>query len=211
MRGLVITALALAVACSAFASGKQVTVGTMSGGNWIPFWGTTYNGMRFQTLIDQSQIAYAGTINEVEYYAYYGYGGTFNNFRAYLGHTALSSLTTTFANNYKGSPVLVATASSFTIPASKNWFPLKMTTTFVYNNTDNLIVEVRWQGKAGSPRGEPIYSCRFGSGNHRVWAYNDPNASSGSADTLCYHCRLSFNYYTGVEPTSLGRVKAVFE
>jgi hypothetical protein len=209
--GVVTFGLALALAGPAFATGKQVTVGTMSGGNWIPFWGTSYSAMRFQTLIDQSLINTAGTINEVEYYAYYGYGGEFLKYRVLLGHTALSALTTTFANNWKGTPVEVANAASFAIPAVKTWFPLKLTKTFTYNNTDNLVVEIVWDGKTGTPRGEPIYSCTFGSGYHRIYALGSSTATTGSGDTLCYHCRLSFNSYTAVAPTSLGRVKAMYE
>jgi hypothetical protein len=211
MRRFVIVGMIFAVAASAFASGRQVTVGTQSGGNWIPFWGPTYNAMRFQTLMDQSQIGYAGTINEVEYYAYYGYGGEFLKYRVLLGHTALSALTTTFNNNWKGTPTEVANASSFSIAATKNWFPLKLTKTFAYNNSDNLLIEIVWDGKTGTPRGEPIYSCTFGSGYHRIYALGSSSAASGSGDTLCYYCRLSFNYYTGIAPTSLGRVKALYE
>jgi hypothetical protein len=209
--GVVTFGLALALAAPAFATGKQVVVGTMSGGNWIPFWGPSYNGMRFQTLIDQNLINYAGTINEVEYYAYYGYGGTFNKYKAILCHTGLSALTTTFASNYKGTPVEVANLASYTIPAAKDWFPLKMTKTFAYNNTDNLVVEIVWDGKEGSPTGEPIYTCSFGSGYHRIYAVGQPYAETGSGSTTAYYHRLSFNAYTGVAPTSLGRVKALYQ
>ena len=206
-----VAVLAFGLAGAAFGTGKRVTVGTMSGGNWIPFWGPSYSGMRFQTLIDQSQIGNAGTINEVEYYGYYGYGGEFLKYRVLLGHTALSALTTTFDNNWKGTPVEVANAAAFAIPAVKNFFPLKLTKTFTYNNTDNLLIEIVWDGKTGSPTGEPIYSCTFGSGIHRVYALGLPSNPTGSGDTLCYYCRLSFGAYTGISPTSLGRVKALYE
>jgi hypothetical protein len=49
------------------------------------------------------------------------------------------------------------------------------------------------------------------SGNRRVWAVNNPNAPSGRGDGHAYYTRLNFDYHTGVEPTSLGRVKAIFE
>jgi hypothetical protein len=166
--------------------------------------------MRFQTLIDRGVINYAGVINEVEYYAYYGYGGTFNNYKAYLCHTDKSALVATFASNYKGTPVLVASFSAFTIAATKTWLPLKMTGTFTYNNTDNLLVEIVWQGKVGTPRGEPVYSCFFGSGAHRVWA-NSSTATTGTPYPLAYYHRLNFGYYTALGPTSLGRVKAMYE
>jgi hypothetical protein len=207
-----VAVLVLGLAGAAFATGKQVVVGSRSGGNYIPFWGNNYTAMRFQTLIDQNQINNAGVINEVEFFRYWTTGGdvTFNNVRIFLGHTALSALGTTFDSNYKDTPVEVATISAFLIPTAQDWFPLKLSKTWTYNNSDNMIIEVRWSGS--SPRtGVPIYSCTFGSGYHRIYAYNDPNARSGSGDTLCYHSRLSFNAYTDVSPTSLGRVKAMYE
>lgn len=206
-----VAALVFGLAGAAFASGKQVVVGTRTSGNYIPFWGNSYNACRFQTLIDQSQINNAGVINEVEFFRYWTTGGdtTFNNFRVFLGHTALSALTTTFASNYKDTPVEVATISAFVIPTAQNWFPFKLSKTWTYNNTDNMIVEVRWSTDSGV--GTPVYTCTFGSGIHRVYNMTDPNATTGSGDTQAYHSRLSFSSYTGVTPTSLGRVKAMFE
>lgn len=211
--GIVVVGLAVALTAPAFATGKQVTVGTLTtSGNWIPFWGPSYNAMRFQTLMDQSQIAYAGTINEVEYYAWFGYGGEFLKYRVLLGHTGLSALTTTYDNNWKGTPVEVANAASFVInTAVRTWFPLKLTKTFTYNNTDNLLIEIVWDGKTGTPRGEPVYTCTFGSGYHRIYSPGSSTSPTGSGSTLAYYCRLSFSYSTGVAPTSLGRVKALYQ
>jgi hypothetical protein len=210
--GVVTFGLAFALAVPAFATGKQVTVGTLTtSGNWIPFWGTSYNALRFQTLIDQTEIKYAGTINEVEYYAWHGYTSEFLKYRVLLGHTGLSALTTTFDNNWKGTPVEVANAPSFIIKATvKTWFPLKLTKTFTYNNTDNLVVEISWDGKRIAP-GEAVYTCTFGSGYHRIYALGSSTAPTGSGSSLCYYCRLSFNAYVGVSPTSLGRVKALYQ
>jgi hypothetical protein len=204
--------LTLALVAPAFGTGKQVIVGTRTGGNWIPFWSQTYTAMRFQTLIDKSEINNAGVINEVELFRYWTTGGdvTYNNVRIFLGHTALSALGLTFDSNYKDTPVEVKTTGSLVIPTAQAWFPLKMTKTWTYNNTDNMIVEIRWTGS--TPRtGVPLYTCSFGSGIHRVYAYNNANATSGTGDTLAYHSRLSFSYSTAVTPTSLGRVKALFE
>ena len=63
-----------------------------------------------------------------------------------IGHTSLSALTDTFANNFNsGSPVTVASALTFSVPAgvpagSPIWLPL--TGSFNYNGTDNLIVDI---------------------------------------------------------------------
>jgi len=202
-----VAVLAVGLVGSAFATGRQIEVGSRSGGNWIPFWGTSYNGMRWQHNILQSQISYAGTINEVEFYAYYGRGGTFNAFKFILCHTANTSLSTTFASNYTGTPVTVTDLSAFVIPAVASWFPMRMSRTFTYNNTNHLLMEVQWLGRNAT--GEPIYTYS-GTGTRRVFAYNDPNASSGSGDYVSYYTRLSFGAYTALEPTSLGRVKSMY-
>ena len=78
---------------------------------------------------------------------------------------------------------------------------------FTYNNRDNLLMEVQWLGRNAT--GEPIYTYS-GTGTRRVFAYNDPNASSGSGDYVSYYTRLSFGAYTALEPTSLGRVKSMY-
>lgn len=195
------------MASSASATGTRVVVGSYSSTNWIPFWGPEKPAIRFQTLIDQDQVKYAGDITEVEYYAYYGYGGTFNNFELYLCHTDRSSLYGYFDTNYKGTPVLVASDSAFKIPARIGWFPLNMTKTFAYNNADNLLVEIRWEGCQAN--GEPIVVCYFGEGDHRIYAWS-PKAEVGNGSPLAYFCRLSFGIYHGVAATSLGGVKALF-
>ncbi len=64
-----------------------------------------------------------------------------------LGHSTLTALTDTFANNFNsGAPVTVANAVTFEIPAGVPagrylWAPLP-DGTFNYNGTDNLIVEI---------------------------------------------------------------------
>ncbi len=208
--GIVTVGLTLALVAPAFATGKQIICWTRSGGNYIPFWGARYSGMRFQTLIDKAQINYAGKINQVEFYNYWVRNGTFNAYKLILCHGP-TSLSTTFASNYKGTPVTVATLSSFTIPSPQAWFPLGMTTTtFDYNNSDGLLIEIQWRG-SGPRVDQPIYTGPRGAGNHRVWLYNNPTGPVGTGDTLTYYTRLSFGAYTAVAPTSLGRVKALYE
>jgi hypothetical protein len=205
---ILIAALALGVAASAYATGTRIVVGSYSMGNWIPFWGPSKSAIRFQTLIDQDQIKYAGDITEVEYYGGYGDGGTFNNFELYLCHTDKFSLDGYFDGNYKGTPVLVASSSAFTIPARIGWFPLKMTKTFAYNDADNLLVEIRWEGRQA--QGDPIITCFFGYGRHRIYAWSPKAEVASGGSDLAYFCRLSFGVYPGVRATSLGRVKALF-
>ena len=63
-----------------------------------------------------------------------------------LGHTTVSALTATFANNFNaGTPSTIVTSGSFTIPAGVPageyiWIPFPGT--FTYNGSDNLIVDI---------------------------------------------------------------------
>lgn len=71
-----------------------------------------------------------------------------------LGHTTLSVLTDTFADNFdSGNPTEVATALTFTIPAgipagSPIWIPLSGS--FNYNGIDNLIVDIEVTAATGT-------------------------------------------------------------
>jgi hypothetical protein len=206
--GFVTFTLASALGAPAYATGKQIICETPKNGNYIPFHGEIFEGMRFQTLLKQAQIGYAGEINMVEYYNWSGDAGTFDNYKLYLCHTDKKSLWRTFADNYKGTPVKVADLESFTVPSGVGWFELGMTTPFEYNNSDNFLVEIQWLG--GNGVSVPITRGTVLATNLRIYAYNNPLAPVGNGDGYPYYTRLSFGAYTGVGSTSLGRVKALF-
>jgi len=211
MRKFAVYVTAVAVAATAArATGRQMTCYAAARANLIPFMGSVRNGIRFQTLVDNDQINYAGALNDVEFYNYFGYAGRYNSYRIYLCHTAKTSLSPTFAENYKGTPVLVGNYRSFSIPTTRDWFSLRMAETYDYNNVDGLLVEIKWQD---DDLGDvPVYTGELqGSNNHRVWAANDPEAAVGQADAYPYYCRLSFGAYAAVAATSLGRVRALFK
>ena len=213
MRRLVISilvvALTLGVATSALATGRRIVCYSAQSTNLCPFWGHAYSGMRFQTNIEQGRIRYAGAINEVEFYNYNGANGRYNNYVVHLCHTDRTSLSTTFGVNYYGTPVQVAKWAAFVIPGARGWFGLKMTRRFMYDNVRHLLIEIRWEGDNGVS--VPIYATNPLTGNRRIWAVNDPNAPTGRGDGRAYYTRLSFNAYTGLSPTSLGRVKALYK
>ncbi|GAI35996.1 unnamed protein product, partial [marine sediment metagenome] len=199
---------AFAVAASAAAAtGKQVTVTNGSGSNVIPWWPAIFpNGCRCQMLYDQAKISYAGTINEFELEKSNAYTCTATNVKFYLCHTKLATLTGNFKNNYGGNtPVGVAKFETYTVPARAGFYPIPMTTTFKYNNTENLILEITYEKITGS-------NCGLRNGGlslHRCWGYG-PTPTTGTADAVGYNGRISFSYFTALEPTSLGRVKSLF-
>lgn len=206
---ILVTALvAVAVlAPTATASGKQVTIYNDSRVNVIPWYPAYFpNGCRCQMLFGQAKINYAGTINEFELQKSDTSTASVTNVRFYLCHTRLTALTSNFQNNYAGNtPVLVASYANYTVPARAGFYPIPMTSTFTYNNRDNLIVEVRFDKITGSSCGV-VHGVQTG---YRCWA-RSPTATTGTPSNVAYNARISFSYYSAVSPTSLGRVKTLF-
>jgi hypothetical protein len=203
-------ALVLALfAAPAGATGKVVTIGAYAANNYIPWWGSSYNSMRFQCLWLKSDINYAGFINKIEWNrGTYTSTGSFLQTRVWLCHTTKTALEATFANNYTGkTPVAVKTSSTYVLPGGPGYVDMPITpNTFNYNNSDNLLMEIRWNGDSGT--GCPCW--RSPDRSRRVYATNH-NASSGSVQANAQHIRLTIGTMTGVQPTSLGRVKSLFQ
>jgi hypothetical protein len=206
---LLVAAVALGAAAPAFATGRRIVCYSASATTFCPFWGESYSGMRFQTNVEQSRIRYAGQITEVEFYNYSTTSARFNNYIVHLCHTDRDSLSPIFGVNYYGTPVQVVSLSAYTIPAARGWFGLRMNRRFTYDNVRNLLIEIRWEGDSNVNL--PIYMSDQVTGNRRIWAVNNPNAYSGIGDSCAYYLRLNFGIFTGAAPTSLGRVKAMFD
>jgi hypothetical protein len=124
-------------------------------------------------------------------------GGTTSTARTYtltvtLGHTTLTSLTSTFSSNFdSGLPVTVASAVSFTVPAgvsdgSHVWIPLP-DGAFFYNGTDNLVVEIITVSATGAT---PWIVDSLGSGTR---VYGASSATTGTVEDARYHIRFRFH------------------
>lgn len=206
---LIIPFMALAaLAAAAGATGYQVTVDNGSTENLFPWWPLAFpGGCRIQMLYDRSAINYAGAVNEFELQKSTAATSTYAGAKFYLCHTSLSALTKNFRDNYGGNtPALVATFSSYVLPARGGFYPVPMATTFAYNNVDNLILEITYESSSGAGAG--LY-CGSMSTYHRCFG-RGAGAETGTVDYWGYNARLSFSYYSGVAPASLGRVKALF-
>lgn len=194
---------------TAGATGKVVTIGSFAANNAFPWWGTSYNSMRYQCLWLQSEIAYAGYINKIEWNrGTYTSTGTFNQVRVWLCHSTKTVLESTFNNNYTGNtPVAVRPSGNYTVPAGPGYVDMPISTnTFNYNNTSNLLMEIRWNGDTGTT----CYCWRSPNPSRRVSA-NSHTATSGTVWSNSQHIRLTIGTMTGVAPTSLGRVKSIFK
>ena len=197
---------ASALAPAAHASGKVVVVGARAARNVAPWRGASGNSMRFQCLWFQRDVNYAGNVNRVEFDKGDAAGGRFDSVRAWLCHTRKTALETTFADNYTGfTPVQVLNMRSVTVSGT-GWFDLRINAgRFNYNNRNNLLMEVRWDGDDGFD----VRCWRSGQPYSRCYAFNH-NASQGTVYNNGQRVRLTIGTMVGLEPTSLGRVRALF-
>ncbi len=167
-----------------------VEVGTAYTPNSIPFWGTSYDAMRFQALYLQEDINTAGEIVAFGMHATADPPSEFYKVKVLLCHTGAESLKAEFASNYGGNtPQLMLEKDTLVVGTGQNYSWYDFPCSFVYNNTENLLVEISWRGDAGAR----VRFYRNGNGDYRrAWAYND-TATHGSVDNVeAYYARFGF-------------------
>jgi len=116
----------------------------------------------------------------------------FSNFTLSLAHTNLTSLTSTFNNNYIGFMMNVYFNVNESIPSSGGWVFFDVNDTFEYNGVDNLLVQLVWNGTAyGSG------NCNFGraaiSGSDRR-VYTTTDAATGTSDSMRNHLAVVYTH-----------------
>jgi hypothetical protein len=164
----------------------EVIIGVPTNGNYIPFWGSSYDAMRFQVLFLQSEINVLGDIVTFSWNPSTSTTGLFNNMRVYMCHTSATQLSATFDDNYTGNtPAEVINVPSMTVGGPAGiWYDWDVY--FPYNNVDNLLVEVRWNGDGGL--GIPMWRTTEAV-ERRLWAPDD-NASTGTLQFTGNYVRL---------------------
>ncbi|MEE9455849.1 MAG: hypothetical protein V3W11_01710, partial [bacterium] len=174
MRNYVMVALAFLVAAPTVFAGIHTVGGAGGTGNTIPWWGN-YAGLpqiRFQTIWLQSKIGEGGTVTMLEHqnWSASSQGGTFTGCLVKLCHTTVSVITPTFATNYGGGTPVTVYSGTKVVPRVANgvwWTVFSASSTFTYNNTNNLLYEVSWTARSGGPN--YINHTRAGE-TGRIWA-----------------------------------------
>lgn len=192
---------------AAQASGKVVAVETPSDPNRVPWRGGLGDGIRFQCLWSQRDIDYAGYLNRIEFSYYSGtMPASFNNCKILLCHTTKSVLEATFANNYTGNTPVEVFNGTQTLTGS-GWLDVHITPdTFNYNNSDNLLLDIVWDGD----NGRDVFCYRASGASRRCYSYTS-TATVGTVYTMeAQYIRLTLGTMPAVAPTSLGRVKTLF-
>ena len=149
--------------------GDNTITYTVTSASSYPFDETS--GRKIQLLYTAAEISGTGIITGIAFPVSGPTTATSAIVTVKLGHTSLSALTTTFAANFNsGTPVTVANAQTFTIPAGVPngdyvWFPLP-DGAFNYDGIHNLVVEIEVSALTG----------------HTDWLHN----SSSGTDTGIY-------------------------
>jgi hypothetical protein len=176
-----------------FAGGNDIVSGS-GGSRYAPFTSSAPD-QKVQLLYGKNEINGSGNITGIAFTV----AGSPTTAQTYkmnvkLGHTNLSALTTTFANNFNvDTPATVASAVSFVVPAGVPvggyvWIPLP-DASFNYNGTNNLIVEIEVTAATGdtAPRGIDWSGI---SSSTRLYAA--AGASTGTVDDSHYGIKFRF-------------------
>jgi hypothetical protein len=188
--------------------------GTPNTANTFPFRGA--GQMRWQTMWFQTELTEAGGITKIEWQIYAtiaGAGCVNSNCDILLCHTSLSALTSNYVANYSGKTPVSIFSGTYRLPASpmNSWVTIFEPTNFIYNNSDNLLMEVSWSSATG---GNNYFKYRSTGGTYPGRVYNTSagakTATTGTLNTTYHQYGRITIVPTAVEATSLGRVKSLF-
>ncbi|MDD4310645.1 MAG: hypothetical protein PHO32_09715 [Candidatus Cloacimonetes bacterium] len=118
-----------------------------------------YNYSYSQQIYTQTLINNAGEITKLRFNYSSGTASNSSNWTIYLGHTTRSNFPALSSSNWIASSAMTQVFSgTVAIPGTAGWMEVELTTPFMYNNVDNLVLAVdenqpgysqgyvRWQG-----------------------------------------------------------------
>ncbi|HUV88006.1 MAG TPA: hypothetical protein VMX79_12955 [bacterium] len=204
--------LCAATALAASAGAELMTIGSQGRVVGYPFRGNAgVDAVRCQDLVLATELwpwdaARVNYIMKWEWYAAPTVSpGTFNNFTIKICRTTRTTLTTDFNANYAGqTPIMVYSRRSQPINAEPGkWFGFDFDSQFNYGFGYNVIVEVEWSGDNGGY----AYTYRSAATARCVFNYN---GGTPVVHDYVHYMRVTIEFIPGVEPTSLGRVRALY-
>lgn len=180
-----------------FAGGDE-TIFNANYPDWsrCPFYlGTDVLCNKVQLLYNASEIDGSGPITGIAMFNYHATTAQEYTMTVRLGHSTKTDLTSTFADNFSDTPVTVADGVVFRVPAGVQggkpiWFPLNGST-FNYNGTDNLIVEIEVTDTSNATGNTSWFMSN--PVGHNVRLVGDRGASTGSVGPLGYWIKFRFN------------------
>ncbi len=176
-------------------------------GGYYPFY-IAANMFKIQWLFNASELSNeAGTIENIGLFKTRPGHAYFHNLTISLAHSNLDSLTTNFTDNYIGQMTDVYHSDNFTIGEKTGWFFTAVNPIFEYNGTDNLVIQIVWNGEAGGS--DDISTSRTGILGQNRRAYSSSNFESGSTGTqrnditLIFQEKSSFTWSASSSDTGL--------
>jgi hypothetical protein len=210
---LLLSAFFLTTAAVAVATGNEHEVGGAAvRGHTVPFW-PQKTAMRFQCLWLKAEIAEKGRVVKIEF-SFKQYVGTppstFTGCKILLCHTTVNTIGTNFKSNYGGKDPVEVFSGKLVVPAGlqeNDWFMVVAPKAFTFNNTNNLLMEVVYTGASGGQENRFWIADADQPGRVRAFSATAINgtvlANQGQV------ARITIGS-PAVEPTSLGRVRALF-
>lgn len=210
---LLLSAFVLTTAAVAVATGNEYEVGGPPvRGHTVPFW-SEKAAMRFQCLWLKDEIGEKGRVVKIEF-SFKQYVGTppatFTGCRMLLCHTTVNTITAGFKANYGGKSPVEVFSGKFVVPAGLkelDWFMVVAPKSFQFNNTNNLLMEVVWTGASGAKESRFWIADTDQPG--RVRAFSATAVKGTVLPNQGQVARITIGS-PAVEPTSLGRVRALF-
>jgi hypothetical protein len=203
---------------AAAAGAEEFLIGDEAERCYEPYYGGGgYEAVRLMEVIRVTDGLVAGEITRWEWFGAEldDPTGEFDNFRVRLCHTSRAELTPPYNANFEGrTPTVVYSANPVTVKMPvRKWFGFDLDPTFHYNGTNNLIVEVWWEGDDnGGGRVFAAYvveqlRCLISSIKNGV--PQDGYPDEGSQFYWLHYMRVTLSP-DAVAPTSIGRVKAMY-
>ncbi|NIT35175.1 MAG: hypothetical protein GTN49_01530 [candidate division Zixibacteria bacterium] len=202
---------ALTAIFASYAMASLVTVGKQGSVVAYPFRGNAgVDAVRCQDLVLASELRPSKAnpviiIRRWEWFASASVSaGYFNNFTIKLCHTGYTALTANFEYNYgRFKPVTVyGKSAQYLNPKANDWFGFDFPI-YYWDGHSNLIVEVEWRGDTGG------FAYTYWSAGTARCVFNY-NGGRPVVRDYVHYMRVTIHFIPGVEPTSLGRVRALY-
>jgi hypothetical protein len=186
--------------CAGFlASQTTVTIGTgtttTSHAPITGYYGYSYDQMIYSSADIIAGGGDVGMINKIRFYYDHGPFNNATNWTVYMGHTNK----TAFANGTDWEPLANLNqvfSGTITMPAAGNWMEITLTTPFLWNGLNNLLIAVD-ENAPGYSSSDLYWRYTSTADNSSIYYYNDSNNpdpnSPPSATTNSYFPNLQLD------------------
>lgn len=164
---------------AATSTSNTVQVGSGTGTIGGHPYGTYYMDERVQYILTQNELVAAGFtstnkyIRSLAFYATSSSGQTMNGFTIKVRHTTGTSFGSTSFWSSSGMTTVYSANAAVT---ANTWNTYNFTTAFLYNGTDNLLVEICWDNSTYSTNSSVQYTA---TSSYRALSYRADVASGG--------------------------------